>query len=226
MVMYMFIVLSSFCISIVQSCSCLWSHPQEEYCTADFAIKAKVLSHRETNPIDINRGYLVFTVNVSVDYKGLGWKGKTKEIYTGPNEALCGLTSLAKNKEYILTGKIKDDKPMIDVCGLNVLYSQVSSAIIKGFRKTYRDNCGCKICRFDDECGPGDCYLPAFGSYPCYNLQAVCQRACEGHGGEPMCTWNLDKGWWDCMKKSRYCQLVGSCQLKDTPPSGRRGFNT
>ncbi|CAH1795681.1 unnamed protein product, partial [Owenia fusiformis] len=213
------------------ACSCMRIHPQEAYCSADFAILGRVISHVDTDKDDINRGHIIFTVKVIADYKGLGWAGQTKKIYTAPNSALCGVYLQDSNNYILIGGFNKGDPftgtfpgegvPFIGLCGYNLEASRVPKAVMKGLEKLYKANCKCEICRFPDDCKPGNCYLPAFTDTSCYD-NAVCRRACKDSEGNTMCTWNLPRQWWKCVAQSNRCSVPGcpmfeNDQLIDKP---------
>ncbi|CAH1795683.1 unnamed protein product, partial [Owenia fusiformis] len=192
------------------ACSCRGRHiPQNAYCSADFAILGKVIRHVKT------KGRKIFTVNVIADYKELGWAGQTKKIYTPSSDGLCGV-SLQNNKNYILIGTFteRDSVPYIEHCGYNREANRVYKAVLNGFKKLYKANCKCEICRFRNKCKPGNCYLPNSGNTRCYDY-AVCQKACKDSAGNVMCTWNLPWQWWKCVAQSNRCSVPGCPMIEN-----------
>ncbi|CAH1794120.1 unnamed protein product [Owenia fusiformis] len=195
-------------IGITSGCRCATPHPQEAYCSSSFVILCKVMSQVKTgNPDDINDGYKIFTVKVLEDYKDLGWTGMTKEIYTAPHGGACG-AFLDNDKKNILSGTFYkgthaepfpgEGVPYISLCGYNPELSTVPKAVLKGFKKLYKQHCECQICSSD--CKLGNCYLPYNSKGPgwCYR-DAVCQLAWKDSEGNAMCMWNLPKQWWKCV---------------------------
>ncbi|CAH1794121.1 unnamed protein product, partial [Owenia fusiformis] len=208
----------------VFGCSCLGGvTTQESFCQSKFVILGTILSKTKTEA-GINNGYWVYSVKIQADYKGMGWKGKVIDIYTGPNTAACGVDFLEVGTRYVLmgymqsqSGPLSKPRPFIGLCGYFAKASDVSKTEFSGFKKYYKPNCACKICHDKNSCQPGQCYLPKSNTYPegrgpqCYRKNAICKIACHNNKGVPMCTWDLTKYWWGCMrqKSNKPCQDLG-----------------
>ncbi|XP_077867986.1 metalloproteinase inhibitor 2-like [Saccoglossus kowalevskii] len=119
-------------LEMVQPCSCVLRHPQVQYCSADYVIRANIHRHRivtklrvleindteeytaqdgsesesEYIPIASSDDAIVWTVKVKKVYKGkqLVKSGQVVELWTPKISTMCGVTHLRIGESYVLTG--------------------------------------------------------------------------------------------------------------------------
>ncbi|XP_022296385.2 metalloproteinase inhibitor 3-like [Crassostrea virginica] len=185
-VLFLFVVLASV-YTYTEACTCLPQHPQQQFCNADFVIKAKILKRKQTNA-DIFSN-VIYTVKILQDYKNHKgqYKQRTQNIYTASNSAACG-SFFEIGKEYIITGSIRDGRWSTNLCRWNPQVSLLSSyqkdALRFGF---YKKNCKCEIKEcFGNTCPPADrnsCVIKKGADIRCFYSNNSCSR--QGYG----CGW-------------------------------------
>ncbi|KAJ8317744.1 hypothetical protein KUTeg_005648 [Tegillarca granosa] len=132
----------------IHGCSCAFNHPQNQFCNAEFVIRAKALSVRQLQTViekpvlnssislitDFDRTiYAVkviesFKVYVNVTKNFVSLKGRFEEgeivdLFTTSSSASCGIQLNTKDKlQYLLTGYRRDGKYRINNCLWNSLW--------------------------------------------------------------------------------------------------------
>lgn len=93
---------SLYFITTSDACSCVYSHPQEHFCSSDFVVTLSI----QGDPKQLHQyNYLRYPVKVYKIYKGMDKTSVRKGfIYTGSALSSCSPT-LAKNTTYLMTGK-------------------------------------------------------------------------------------------------------------------------
>uniref|UniRef100_A0A8W8LN70 NTR domain-containing protein n=1 Tax=Magallana gigas TaxID=29159 RepID=A0A8W8LN70_MAGGI len=88
-----------------EACSCIPTHPQEQFCNSDFVVRARILSRTVTGSTDLFEN-VFYTVLISQNYKGGTRIGSiSQRIYTAPHSASCGV-SFQIGRQYIIAGYI------------------------------------------------------------------------------------------------------------------------
>ena len=164
------------------ACRCMSGHPQQEICTRNFAMKAKILAN---NVVIDNIPYTRrLTVKVKDNFKGVS--GNIETLYTYDHGSLCG-ANLTVKKTYLITGVIRDNRRVISTCYLIQEWKDVDPCVqIKLKRGIYLRNCNCKVrqCR-PEHCGtaaPNECTLNIFEHRP-----ELSNGLCRKRRG--VCTW-------------------------------------
>ncbi|KAG7468711.1 metalloproteinase inhibitor 2-like [Solea senegalensis] len=139
------ITLAILCVwqaEVAETCRCM-RHPQEQFCTADVVLKAKVLGGLK----------VVKTKHESLSMKGYNikqlksFKGNCitiHTIYTFTSSSLCGI-SLKYNTEYLLSGSFLDGRLHVSSCDLVREWDTLSDSQREGVVSQYEQGCGCKI---------------------------------------------------------------------------------
>ncbi|XP_045165989.2 metalloproteinase inhibitor 2-like [Mercenaria mercenaria] len=166
-VILLFIAVTS--VNYAEACSCLQAHPQTQFCDADFVMQVRLhgkaeeifkkerhtMFDKETNTSEtiINRRKVAIKYNVKIkqifkineNNLGLDKSSTVTEIYTAPDDGLCGV-HLQERTNYLLSGKYRKDALEIDLCSsMFTPWPWVSKMQKKGLRFTYAKNCDCEI---------------------------------------------------------------------------------
>ena len=105
-------LLASWCLYLIPTCSiacsCVYSHPQEHFCSSDFVVALSIQGDPKLLTTDPNGqiGLLRYPVKVNKVFKGIDITSVRKGfIYTGSALSSCSPT-FNKNVTYLMTGKI------------------------------------------------------------------------------------------------------------------------
>lgn len=133
---------SLYFITTSDACSCVYSHPQEHFCSSDFVVTLSI----QGDPKQLHQyNYLRYPVKVYKIYKGMDKTSVRKGfIYTGSALSSCSPT-LAKNTTYLMTGRIVNGKPFVSICNFISEWSSLTYRQKKGFRRNFGRSCGCKV---------------------------------------------------------------------------------
>lgn len=136
------------------ACSCLERHPQEVFCSAHFAIRAKVLSQEENfsnftrifnlRILKIFKGAWKLNQTGSVQVYGSRQRSLLVKAYTTTLQTLCGVR-LANDKVYLLTGRIWKGNLQLNLCNWNQEWSEISHRQRIGVKRFYGESCKCQI---------------------------------------------------------------------------------
>ncbi|XP_052679661.1 metalloproteinase inhibitor 3-like [Crassostrea angulata] len=164
-------------VSIIsEACKCFVRHPQNDFCQADYVIKAEVLG--EENVTSFEKRY---KVKVLENYKS-GYTSPFKYsqvwIYTTTSSAACGV-QLDIGKTYVITGPKRGTKLTANTCSWNVEVSALTSFQRNALRKGYyRKNCECKIRECPhNRCEQGDGCLAPYDNSFCFHQNAACKQS-------------------------------------------------
>ncbi|KAG7468715.1 metalloproteinase inhibitor 2-like [Solea senegalensis] len=140
------ITLAILCVwqaEVAETCRCIWRHPQEQFCSADMVMKAKVLGGLKVG----------ITSHGNFSIKGYHIKQlksfkrnciEINTIYTNPSSASCGIT-LKYNTEYLLSGSLRDGKMHVSSCDFVRQWDTLTDSQREGVVSNYEQGCGCKI---------------------------------------------------------------------------------
>lgn len=96
------VVLSSSVINEISACSCVYSHPQEHFCSSDFV--ATVMFKGEGK--EIASSLHVYPIKVQKIFKSTSPDVFTKGLLYTPSQAnSCTPTIIHPNKNYLIAGK-------------------------------------------------------------------------------------------------------------------------
>lgn len=222
--------LSNALISVCCACSCLPSHPQNEYCNSAFVIRAKVLSESTEKPLqteppetaieeDIPAEFIqeqVYTLRILKIYKGAREINKTEgvevygsrrrtlraKLYTPARASSCHVP-LRNRTVYLLTGQILHGKLRTGGCKWRTEWSLITRKQRAGIRRFYGENCMCQV---------GMC----FGSN-CNKMLSGCDKVewkapmkehckskhsyCMRDWSGDACAWRVSDEYKRCLKK-------------------------
>ncbi|MEQ2163946.1 Metalloproteinase inhibitor 3 [Goodea atripinnis] len=175
---------------LTEGCSCALGHPQDAFCNSDIVIRAKVVGKKLLR--DGPFGTMRYTVKQMKMYKGFEKVQHVQHIYTDASESLCGVKFEINKYQYLITGRVYDDKVYTGLCNFNERWERLSLAQKKGFNHRYQLGCNCRIkpCHYlpcfvtsKNECLWTD-MLSHFG-YPGYQSRHyACIQQKEGY-----CSW-------------------------------------
>ncbi|KAK5914020.1 hypothetical protein CgunFtcFv8_008488 [Champsocephalus gunnari] len=135
---------------VAEACSCSPAHPQEAFCHSDVVIRGKVVGVQEVDAGNDIYGNPIKRIKYDIKQIKM-FKGPSDDvdaIYTAPTSAVCGVTLEKNGKEYLITGKLKDDGTMhITLCDFLQPWDELSETQKKSLTQRYEMGCGCKITR-------------------------------------------------------------------------------
>lgn len=143
----MFLLLIALSMAPVQrvvACSCMKSHPQTQFCNADFVALVKVKKASNVNEYQV--GYSVkinkiFKVNTKTSYTAL----KKNILFSPESDAMCGV-QLKVGETYVVSGKVHSDgMAHISLCSIAMPWRTVTARQRKGFKFLYYRSCSCGI---------------------------------------------------------------------------------
>ncbi|XP_061892342.1 metalloproteinase inhibitor 2-like [Entelurus aequoreus] len=135
------------------ACTCIYDHPQMQFCQSDVAIKAKVVAKKAVGGKFDNE--IQYDIKLIKILKGPNRPFDT--ICTASSSAACGVT-LNKGVEYFITGKLKPDGSLyVSSCNYPLPWKSSHKILVE----RYRMGCDCKINRCTavlcDITGPTEC---------------------------------------------------------------------
>ncbi|XP_023029098.2 tissue inhibitor of metalloproteinase [Leptinotarsa decemlineata] len=145
------LTLALFCGTILytEGCSCMPSHPQEQFCKSDFVILARVKRERIFNQTFSK----VYKVRVRKEFK-VSEKGvlalKSGRLNTPMYDSMCGV-QLELGKLYVISGRIFSLRAHVNMCGMIMPWESLTRRQRKGLRLLYGHGCSCGI----QHCVPG-----------------------------------------------------------------------
>ncbi|XP_076754562.1 tissue inhibitor of metalloproteases isoform X1 [Xylocopa sonorina] len=197
------IALSLAPVQRVAGCSCMMSHPQSVFCSADFIALVRV--KKESDVVGYEIGYSVkinkiFKVTSKESYAAL----KSNILWTPGMESTCGI-ALEVGETYVVSGRaFNSSKAHISLCDLALVWRNVTSRQRKGFKHLYAYGCSCgirytpwwtkgatlehtdgRVCLWESKPGPEDCQKEV----------GVCM---PGPGG---CSWVPSVPYKNCIKE-------------------------
>lgn len=146
-----------------QACTCMPQHPQEAFCNADFAIRAKVLSMEKVeNGKVINlrilktfKGANLLNKTDGVRFHGSNQGSLFAKVYTRRVATECGLDWIPSDKRHVIFGRFYKGKLWVSFCDFVQGWSQVLNrrALRVGIKRFFGQNCDCQLA----PCYSGDC---------------------------------------------------------------------
>ncbi|XP_032236357.2 tissue inhibitor of metalloproteinase [Nematostella vectensis] len=207
-------------------CSCMPSHPQEQFCRADFAIRVKVIDGpKEELPENYPKGVpvaffvkQVYTVRITKFYKGkyavnatgkldtYGTRGRLLKIkiYTPSKASSCSVR-FRKFKTYIMVGSIYRKKLNVAYCDFWKEWGRITKKLRSGFARKFARSCECKVTQcYGMGCGslkdPYACALDVSSG----RLKNTCRHRyqyCELSKDGKKCSWNTNLLYRKCISR-------------------------
>ncbi|XP_026182225.1 metalloproteinase inhibitor 3 [Mastacembelus armatus] len=128
---------------LTDGCSCALSHPQDAFCKSEIVIRAKVVGKKLLG--DGHFGTMRYTVKQMKMYKGFDKVQHVQHIYTSAFESLCGVRFEINKYQYLITGRVYNDKVYTGLCNFNEKWERLSPAQKKGISQRYQLGCNCRI---------------------------------------------------------------------------------
>ncbi|XP_037946755.1 tissue inhibitor of metalloproteinase [Teleopsis dalmanni] len=192
------LILALLAILVIQSnpadaCSCMPSHPQTHFCTADYVVVLRVL--RKSHRLVANS--VAYKVEIKKSYKMNSAAHKMLKhgrIITPDSDAGCGI-NLEVGKLYVIAGRA----PYLNLCSYVKEYLKMSVIERRGFSGVYRKGCKCEI-------------------KPCFGNQCLQQRE-----GPDFCRWSpfakCETDFSACMPTSYRTPegVIAKCHWRRTP---------
>ncbi|EDV49653.1 tissue inhibitor of metalloproteinase [Drosophila erecta] len=139
------------------ACSCMPSHPQTHYATADYVVQLRVLRQSET----IEPGKITYKVQIKRTYRATPEARRMLRdgrLSTPRDEGMCGIR-LRLGRVYIVAGRI----PSLNLCSYYKEYTAMTKTERHGFSGGYAKGANCTVipclnegCHrgpiYDDEC--------------------------------------------------------------------------
>lgn len=207
----------------VTGCTCRWSHPQTQFCSADFVAVVRVKKEILGNERDV-----VYRVKVNKVFKADESTMMVLEnntLYTPPGDGLCGV-NLNVGETYVVSGRVYSGKPMVTFCDLSMRWSDVTSGQRKGFRRLYRHGCVCEVIYTSwlrkgavlETTGGKQCLWESTpGPQDCQEKYGVCMVGLSG------CSWTPSVPYKNCIKEHQRVNLLGGRFHDYKPKIGRTG---
>lgn len=191
----------------VSGCSCMYSHPQEHYCSADFVAVVKVKSKGKGDGtttayhVKVKKEFKVSDKARHALSQGLLW--------TSSYDSTCGVS--LRPTRYLISGHIRGEKPWISLCNFVEEWPKLSSKQKKGFRKLYQQGCPCRVrmSRYVGPYGPSQHKRERYCSwdvlYPghqedCQALYSLCVPSAQN---SELCTWVSSSQYRRCVKERK-----------------------
>lgn len=185
----------------VEACSCQYSHPQTQFCRAEFVVLARVMKHIPGDSYES-----AYRVKIHKKFKlshNAEHALKDGLLYTASSDGMCGV-NLQRGSTYVVSGVVIEGKPRINLCGLATLWSQVTPRQRKGFRMLYHHNCVCNIqytpwyhkgVALDTVAGKRCLWESSPGPQDCQEQHGLCMKGPSG------CAWFPSVAYKNCIKE-------------------------
>uniref|UniRef100_A0A8C2BUD7 NTR domain-containing protein n=1 Tax=Cyprinus carpio TaxID=7962 RepID=A0A8C2BUD7_CYPCA len=126
---------------VTEGCRCLQRHPQQDFCSSDIVIRAKVIGKvSSTVP-----GLTAYKIQTIQTFKQSDQK-RIQVIYI--TQTSCGFD--LENSEYLLSGRVEDGRVVLDLCDLVKPWNKLSQ-VQKWYLSMYQKGCVCEISRCTGE---------------------------------------------------------------------------
>uniref|UniRef100_A0A9J7Z1X0 TIMP metallopeptidase inhibitor 4 n=1 Tax=Cyprinus carpio carpio TaxID=630221 RepID=A0A9J7Z1X0_CYPCA len=122
---------------VTEGCSCVPRHPQQQFCSSDIVIRAKVI---EKVPSTVP-GLTAYKIQTTETFKQLD-KKRIQVIYTRTTPTFCVISLY--NDEYLLSGQVQNGRVIVDLCDLVEPWNQLSQ-VQKASLSMYQKGCVCEI---------------------------------------------------------------------------------
>ncbi|KAI5607602.1 metalloproteinase inhibitor 3-like [Silurus asotus] len=131
-----------------------------------------------------------YKIKLIKTFKGFDKVDNIQYVYTPFDDSLCGVRLDAENKvQYLLSGYLWNEKVMIELCGVNELWENLSLSQKKNLKYRYQKGCECQI----RDCYTSTCRATSANECVWYpfsreSLQGVCMKRTNGS-----CNWYTEK---------------------------------
>ncbi|CAH3125738.1 unnamed protein product [Pocillopora meandrina] len=187
-------------------------HPQEQFCSADFAVRAEVLPKNQSREENHKQSIFEHDLKIYHIYKG---QEKFPEItinITADNGSFVKAYSvhveLRSSTEYFLAGSIKKGEILLNQRSWIQPWKEVTSEQREGIERFYGRNCECHI---TPACfGATDCVQPLKGcqvSHDYHTMQQFYQGCewrysyCKKNREATACSWQETAEYRNCRDK-------------------------
>nr|AFB81539.1 tissue inhibitor of metalloproteinase [Tegillarca granosa] len=192
-------------------CYCDPAHPQQEFCTVDYVIKAKVREKifiydaDNTTEMPVEVKYVLKIKKIFKQTPAFEELNDTTVAFTSSKDSLCGV-DLNVNEDYLISGNVNGGRMDLHYCSWIEKYNNPTSIQKRGVRFLYKNGCKCQVFR----CFGNGCNNPAaFGvdedhncawerGLPgdCYARKGICKKLGDGR-----CCWKRTHALKNCAPK-------------------------
>uniref|UniRef100_A0A9J8A8H1 TIMP metallopeptidase inhibitor 4 n=1 Tax=Cyprinus carpio carpio TaxID=630221 RepID=A0A9J8A8H1_CYPCA len=166
---------------VTEGCSCVPRHPQQQFCSSDIVIRAKVI---EKVPSTVP-GLTAYKIQTTETFKQLD-KKRIQVIYTRTTPTFCVISLY--NDEYLLSGRVQDGRVILNLCDLVKPWSQLSQ-LQKWYLSIYQKGCVCEISPCTGEsCLNKMLQKKCFIGPNSYDLEKALRSVCVP-GNDGFCSW-------------------------------------
>ncbi|XP_042589470.1 metalloproteinase inhibitor 3-like isoform X4 [Cyprinus carpio] len=120
---------------VTEGCTCIPRHPQQQFCSSDIVIRAKVIGKVSSTVPRLT----AFKIQTIETFKQSD-KKRIQVIYSP--QTSCGISLY--NGEYLLSGRVEDGRVIVDLCDLVEPWNQLSQ-VQKASLSMYQKGCVCEI---------------------------------------------------------------------------------
>uniref|UniRef100_A0A8C1XTG4 TIMP metallopeptidase inhibitor 4 n=1 Tax=Cyprinus carpio TaxID=7962 RepID=A0A8C1XTG4_CYPCA len=120
---------------VTEGCRCLQRHPQQDFCSSDIVIRAKVIGKVSSTVPRLT----AFKIQTIETFKQSD-KKRIQVIYSP--QTSCGISLY--NDEYLLSGRVEDGRVILNFCDLVKPWNQLSQ-LQKASLSMYQKGCVCEI---------------------------------------------------------------------------------
>uniref|UniRef100_A0A8C9ST40 Metalloproteinase inhibitor 4 n=3 Tax=Scleropages formosus TaxID=113540 RepID=A0A8C9ST40_SCLFO len=137
-------------LELAEGCSCNPTHPQEQFCSSDVVIRAKIIGEKVVSPSNNSSPHMKmiqYEVKLMKMFKGFEKVRDIQYIYTPFYSSLCGIKLNSKNKvQYLIFANIlSDGKISVELCNLVEPWKHLTMSQKKNLNYRYHMGCSCKI---------------------------------------------------------------------------------
>uniref|UniRef100_A0A8C1ZKJ0 Metalloproteinase inhibitor 4 n=1 Tax=Cyprinus carpio TaxID=7962 RepID=A0A8C1ZKJ0_CYPCA len=124
---------------VTEGCSCVPRHPQQQFCSSDIVIRAKVIEKvSSTVP-----GLTAYKIQTTEVFKGFDGVNETQHVYTNEMPSVCGIR-LARG-QYLLSGRITPEGFFVSLCDYFEVWDKLSLLQKENLKYRYLTGCTCMI---------------------------------------------------------------------------------
>lgn len=200
-----------------ESCSCIPTHPQQQFCNADFVILARI---KREKVVDMQREY---KIRIRKEYK-MSEKAEVALKYgrflTPESESMCG-QQFEVGKVYVISGKISNLQAHVNMCGLSEKWVDLTKRQRKGLKMLYRQGCSCqvKFCPPNRNCARkiNECNWETWRpdkKQDCQRNEGICMRSMRNQ-----CTWSKSASLMACSKNTTVLHYEPKKKLRVKRPN-------
>ncbi len=202
----------------VRGCTCMPSHPQQDFCRADLVIKGTIQSSQLISAASIlpqrlgQPDIITYTINVESVKKGdqhqaLWGSENTLRINTTASESSCGVPGLAVRQQYVLSVMVVNGRGSLNFCHFHRVYSELTTTQRRGINGAYSGGCSPQ-CQIDTCWAYGNCPVTAPDDTTCMHGNRQTHEDCYYYHGycrarpNGKCVWKKASEFESCLQSA------------------------